>query len=652
MNETPIKALRTQVGNDSAADMNVADSPEHVASIGEDVRTTQLRDIIRAGAGESIITEHQGDDRPASAASNHISLDTSPIPAYSPGKSLPSPNAPLTPAPPAASINASHMFASPQHEDVRSLHARALSALRRLKHKIEIQFKSCEAMIQSLLLIENALLAFSSGAVHRVTEILVQSEVILPSLVAEAPTMECRVLAARIALFWALFRDILFGNEVTYNGPLSQQRCVNVFQTFLTIPEIRQALDEELEPFMCGRRCAMQRIQRHHIYTTIYAYQQCVLKYSGDSLYPVIVSLHDSNKEILLRNSKAFKLKGHVNPITCMLLYNDVLLTGCSDGSFKLWNVDTLKEIRCFTPHRKAITALCISIDSGNGFVSTRGASFDIKQCNARLFTSSSDNTIRVFALPSLCELKCLRHHLYGVTSIVIIDDKLYSASMDGSLRVWDANTYELNKDVFVLDHEDSINLLVSVNHNTQRSVNSTSSNTCEAGSMLATVMNSLGRNKRHASSSPSKSGGAGNQLLTYLVSAGRNGVVKLRSPVDLAVMGRIHTHVVNVPAIVFSDQCLFTCFTDNSCTVYSRHTLEQITSLRGHKGLVTALQMHDNLLFTGFDDGTILLWDLAERSIVAEFKDHSGAITSIVILGPRMFASSSDNDASCRLYV
>ncbi len=101
------------------------------------------------------------------------------------------------------------------------------------------------------------------------------------------------------------------------------------------------------------------------------------------------------------------------------------LATSSMDGSVRLWNANTGKEIRAFMAHTDAVLSVAFSPD-GN-----------------RLATSSMDGSVRLWNANTGKEIRAFMAHTDAVLSVAFSPNgnRLATSSADGSVRLWNANT-------------------------------------------------------------------------------------------------------------------------------------------------------------------------------------------------------------------
>lgn len=116
--------------------------------------------------------------------------------------------------------------------------------------------------------------------------------------------------------------------------------------------------------------------------------------------------------------------KGHKKPVLSVVFSpnNQLLASGSSDGTIKVWDIISGACLQTLEGHKKSINSV---IFCPNGH---------------RLTSGSSDSTIRVWDIDSGVCLQTLEDHESVVKSVVFSPDgqQLASGSGDGTVRVWD----------------------------------------------------------------------------------------------------------------------------------------------------------------------------------------------------------------------
>lgn len=142
---------------------------------------------------------------------------------------------------------------------------------------------------------------------------------------------------------------------------------------------------------------------------------------------------------------KAFQ--GHRKIIRSMIISNDgkTLVTGSSDKTIKIWNLQTGELKQEFTNHKSSILSLALSPDEKT------------------LISGSFDGKIKIYNLETgKLENQLLKLNQW-ITSLAITQDgkKLISGSAnksgDGSIQIWNLETVDSSKEPITINHESSI---------------------------------------------------------------------------------------------------------------------------------------------------------------------------------------------------
>ncbi|KAF8610191.1 WD40 repeat-like protein [Ceratobasidium sp. AG-I] len=123
-------------------------------------------------------------------------------------------------------------------------------------------------------------------------------------------------------------------------------------------------------------------------------------------------------------------LTGHTDGVMC-LQFNEglchpsfpVLITGSYDRTARVWNMETGVEVQCLQGHSRAIRAL----------------QFDA----AKLITASMDHTLKVWNWRNGTCVRTLEGHTEGVVCLNYDSNVLASGSVDTTVKVWNFRTGE-----------------------------------------------------------------------------------------------------------------------------------------------------------------------------------------------------------------
>ena len=148
-----------------------------------------------------------------------------------------------------------------------------------------------------------------------------------------------------------------------------------------------------------------------------------------------VVACGTMDSKIIIVDSKSGKAKrgitGHSGAVTDVsFVGNSNLILSCSwDKTTRLWNRKNIKDSMTLK-HPSEVKALTISLKHGKGAAGSR------------------DGMVKIFSLRSLKSIRNLQAHRSDISGIAIIDEeqKIVTASYDGTCRLWDLSTYDAEK--------------------------------------------------------------------------------------------------------------------------------------------------------------------------------------------------------------
>jgi WD40 repeat protein len=122
-------------------------------------------------------------------------------------------------------------------------------------------------------------------------------------------------------------------------------------------------------------------------------------------------------------------LHGHSSSVTSVVITPDgqTVVSGSSDSTIKLWNLNTGQEIHTLAGHLQGVTSIAISPDGQT------------------LASGSKDRTIKVWNLSTQEEIYTINGHSNIITSVAICPDNktLASASEDTTIKLWNLRNGE-----------------------------------------------------------------------------------------------------------------------------------------------------------------------------------------------------------------
>ncbi|KAL5014734.1 hypothetical protein ScPMuIL_009004 [Solemya velum] len=176
------------------------------------------------------------------------------------------------------------------------------------------------------------------------------------------------------------------------------------------------------------------------------------------------------------------ELEGHSDLVTCVDLCDSMLVTGSRDTTVKVWDLDDLREVHNLGGHTGTVTGVhIVPLQDSVRMSETLGTESDERlviscslDCNIKLWsvstghelrsvytfnsvtcfaycpfnhtviTGSDGGKIEMWGLDSGENLHSLRTHNESVTCLRVCDQRIYSASSDGVLKVFEIRDRDL----------------------------------------------------------------------------------------------------------------------------------------------------------------------------------------------------------------
>eukprot|EP00193_Tetraselmis_chui_P006469 CAMPEP_0177764970 /NCGR_PEP_ID=MMETSP0491_2-20121128/7731_1 /TAXON_ID=63592 /ORGANISM="Tetraselmis chuii, Strain PLY429" /LENGTH=521 /DNA_ID=CAMNT_0019281265 /DNA_START=443 /DNA_END=2008 /DNA_ORIENTATION=+ len=214
-----------------------------------------------------------------------------------------------------------------------------------------------------------------------------------------------------------------------------------------------------------------------------------------------------------------------------------------------------------------------------------------VEVSDRRLFSASADKTIRVWDITSRrCE-QVLEDHTRPVLSLAVAGRRLFSGSYDFTIKVWDLDSLERVKTLE--GHKDAVRALE--------------------------VCNNL------------------------LFSGSYDGTVKVWDIESLREVKTLEGHTGPVRTLVYSAGRMFSGSYDKTVRVWDVDTLQCLATLQGHSGAVRALAASENCVFSGSDDTTIKVWDSRSLTCLKTLQGHEDNVRVLCVGAGFLFSGSWD---------
>ncbi|MFN8577048.1 MAG: WD40 repeat domain-containing protein [Candidatus Sericytochromatia bacterium] len=138
-----------------------------------------------------------------------------------------------------------------------------------------------------------------------------------------------------------------------------------------------------------------------------------------------------TDKTIRIWDIENFKLLttilAHQNQIYSIYCKDNILISSSLDKTIKVWDILNKKLLGV------------INIDS---------SAWAILIYNNRIFAGLSDGSLRIYDINTLSLLSLYKEHSEAITQIKIFDNKIYTSSKDKTLKVWNIETFDLENTI------------------------------------------------------------------------------------------------------------------------------------------------------------------------------------------------------------
>eukprot|EP00047_Mylnosiga_fluctuans_P004167 m.233044 g.233044 ORF g.233044 m.233044 type:complete len:697 (+) comp12450_c0_seq1:87-2177(+) len=292
----------------------------------------------------------------------------------------------------------------------------------------------------------------------------------------------------------------------------------------------------------------------------------------------------------ILGASHVFKCKGtfvgHQGPVWALAVHGDLLFSGSSDETIKVW--DTATSFKCkktLNAHRGIVHTLCVH--------------------NHMLYSGSSDCVINVWDIDTLQLVTTLEGHDNPVCTLAVAGGLLLSGSLK-VVKIWDTHAHKCVGQLTGLNHW--VRALVATDRHVY------------AGSYQSISVWSAQRAELEATDK--------------------------QQPKKLHVL---HTSGGSVYSLCVTDKLIICGTYENLIHVWDLATYTETHTLDGHVGTVYALAVMTQAngkgrLFSASYDRTIKVWSLDQMQCVQTLTRHQNSVDTLVVQRGRLFSGAADS--------
>ncbi|CAF0800563.1 unnamed protein product [Didymodactylos carnosus] len=183
------------------------------------------------------------------------------------------------------------------------------------------------------------------------------------------------------------------------------------------------------------------RLKKWHLSSTQFDQQQ-IEKYRLDSgcfeWKRIFIERYRLRSNWLKSRCSVQTFIGHVEGISCVQFDEKRIISGCTGGSIKVWDINTTTEIMTLVGHSKAVR--CLFVDGLRLVSGSNDRSIKVRENFC--VSGSHDNSIKIWDLKTGQCLKTLLHT--GVVRCLQADTRIVlSGSDDKTIKVWNIETGE-----------------------------------------------------------------------------------------------------------------------------------------------------------------------------------------------------------------
>lgn len=300
-----------------------------------------------------------------------------------------------------------------------------------------------------------------------------------------------------------------------------------------------------------------------------------------------LIEAERREEETLKQKAEKWKcihtLAGHSNWVCAVAISPDgqTLASGSSDNTVKLWNLPTGQEIGSFKGHLERVDSVTFSLDGNT------------------LASSSSDNSVKLWNLRTQAEICTITGNISRVFPIIISPDRKEGKTEDKTIKLWDLTMGQEMR---------------PFNGNSNRGFPPVLS---PDGETIA-------------------ASGEDNAIALWNLHTGEE---------IPPLLG--HCRWVNAVAFSRDGKMLATASVDETIKLWDWKTGQEICTLTGHSHWVNSVTFSADgkLLASGSMDRTIKLWNLKTGQEIRTISGHAGGVISITMSpdGKTLVSGSTD---------
>jgi WD40 repeat protein len=310
-------------------------------------------------------------------------------------------------------------------------------------------------------------------------------------------------------------------------------------------------------------------------------------------------------QEALNHRSEYNRLEGHQGSVRSMSFSPDgkILASSSDDGTIKLWNTKTGKEIRTLLGHERSVRSISFSP-------------------NGKTLASISDTMIKLWNTETGKEIQTLPGHESFVQSISFSPDgKTLASSSDKIIKLWNVDT---GKEIrTLLGHQNSA-LSMSFSSN---------------GKTLATEIRDKGIFGFHGGTIKLWNVDTGKEIRTLLLPDDESSVNGVSFSPDGKTLATGHDNIFDK--------------NKNTIKLWDLETGKEIRALLGHHSSVLSMgfSLDGKILATGSDDDTIKIWNIDTGKEIRTLPQYQNSVLSISFSPDGKTLATGGSDTTIKLW-
>ncbi len=333
--------------------------------------------------------------------------------------------------------------------------------------------------------------------------------------------------------------------------------------------------------------------------------------------------------------------KHHDAAVKCVMYSSDgkTLASGSDDGTIKLWDMASGKEVSTLTGHSEGVTRVAYSPDGKT------------------LASASVDTTIKLWDIASGKEITTLTGHSNEVTSVAYSPDgkMLASGSGDGTFTLWDV---ALGKEVATLTDRSGVLSVAYSPDGKTLALAVTGPHIIVRDSASGKEITTLAARANAVAYSPdgkTLASANGKALLGWHFGFADTPISlwDIASGKEIATLTGHSSNGVNSLTYSPDGKTLASASGDTTINLWEIASRKKIATLTGHSHEVNSVTYSPDgkTLASGSDDGTIKLWDMASRKKIATLMGHSREVNSLTYSPDGKTLAFGSDDGTIKLW-